>query len=392
MLKGENIICFSSVDWGHVPTTKKHIMPILARENRVLFIETYGSRGPNLSRLHLARIVRRLWNWLRGVRRLPVAGEMYIYSPLNLPWKTGPVAWLNNRAQMRALMRIVDRLALRRPILWYYLPTPVEFFGQLGEKAVVYHCEDEWATYPGGADERFLEQEVDLLQRADAVFVSNRLLLKSKKRFHPPARYLPHGCDFDHFASATTPGDVPADLTRLPQPRIGMIGGVAHWMDWRLLVRLARSHPEWSIVLIGPVSYNADTGPVQEAPNLHLLGLKPYSELPAYYRGIDVCIIAFASDEHIRYCAPSRLLEHLAAGKPVVSTDYPAAREFPADLVTVVPDTGKFVRAVEEALEQDTPEHRERRRSFARDNSWEARVEEMSKIISEKLVKKGLED
>ena len=385
MLKGENIICFSSVDWSHVPTSKKHVMTILARENRVLFVETFGSRAPGLSRLHAGRVCRRLGSCMRGIRRIPQEGELYVYSPVSLPWRHGPAGKMTAKLLLHTMRRLARKLDLGAPLLWYYMPTPVEFFGQLGEKAVIYHCVDEWSTYPGGADEQFMKAEADLLRRADAVFVTNRLLLEKKRQFNPSACYLPHGCDAAHFAHAAGPGPLPPDLEALPGPRIAMVGAVAQWLDWDLLTGLARSHPAWSIILIGPVSYNADTSPAAAEPNLHLLGLKPYEELPAYYRGIDATIVAFTDDEHIRYSAPTRLLEHLAAGKPVVSTDYPAAREFPAGLVTVAADAGKFSSAVEEALEQDTPERRERRRNFAAANSWESRVEEMSKVISEKL-------
>ncbi len=385
MLKGENIICFSSVDWGHVPTTKKHIMPILARGNRVLFVETYGSRGPSLSRVHTARILRRLWNWVRGLKRLPIEGELYIYSPLRLPGRYGPLARLNDRLLVRTLTRIVRRLDFRRPLLWYYMPTPVEFSGRFAEKGIVYHCEDEWATYPAGTDQRFLQLEADLVRRADILFVSNPLLLERKKALNPSAVYLPHGCDYAHFARAAEPGEVPADLDRLPRPRVAMIGAVAHWMDWDILAGLARRHPEWSVVLIGAVSYNADTSAAREVANLHLLGARPYEELPAYYRGTDACIIAFTGEEHIRYCAPSRILEHLAAGKPVVATDFPAARELAPEFVTVAGSTGEFIRAVEEALRSDSPGLSAKRREMARENSWEKRVEEMSRVIGRSL-------
>ena len=125
----------------------------------------------------------------------------------------------------------------------------------------------------------------------------------------------------------------------------------------------------------------ADLARVRGIKNIHLLGKKNYSELPNYYRAVDVCIVAFQRTEHIRYSCPTRFYEHLAAGKPVVSTDFPAAREFPEDMVRIAKDKEEFEQLVSESLKPGQDAFVERRKKLARENSWDGRAEKISQMI-----------
>ena len=62
MLKNEDIICISSIDWDFIWQGHQEIMTRLARQgNRVLFIENTGVRVPNFR--DIGRIRKRLVNW-----------------------------------------------------------------------------------------------------------------------------------------------------------------------------------------------------------------------------------------------------------------------------------------------------------------------------------------
>ncbi|MEK7449446.1 MAG: hypothetical protein AAB019_08180, partial [Planctomycetota bacterium] len=60
MIENENIIWFSSVDWSHVPIIEKYVPSLLARRNKILFVETIGTRPPALNLIHFRRIKQRI--------------------------------------------------------------------------------------------------------------------------------------------------------------------------------------------------------------------------------------------------------------------------------------------------------------------------------------------
>ena len=82
---------------------------------------------------------------------------------------------------------------------------------------------------------------------------------------------------------------------------------------------MADAHPEWSIVIVGPV-VKIDPATLPRRGNIHYLGSKNYSELPDYMRGWAVALMPFARNEATRFISPTKTPEYLAAGCPVVST------------------------------------------------------------------------
>ena len=96
-----------------------------------------------------------------------------------------------------------------------------------------------------------------------------------------------HGVDHAHFARALDPAlELPAPLQRLPRPVIGFFGLVADWIDLPLVRRVADAYPQASVVLLGKVV--TSTAALDGARNVHLLGRRPYAELPAWCRGFNV--------------------------------------------------------------------------------------------------------
>jgi len=386
MIENQNIICFSSVDWTSYKTSKIYLMEEMSRRNRVLYIETIGSKTPGFHKSHLHRITRRLSRWLKGPRRpedMTSGHDIFVYSPLIIPiYNNRFIRKVNFYILRWMLQRLIKRLRLEKPILWFYLPTAADLIGQLSEKFCLYHCVDDWLTYPGYRNSNFEDLEKKLLENSNAVFISNRLLFEKKKTLNNNIYYLPHAVEFEHYQRKFSSDEpLPADVAKLRRPIIGMVGEIAGWVDWAFLKYAAQTNPQWSIVMIGPVGYDADMKEIRDISNVYLLGYKEYAELPNYYRAIDVCVVSFKLDEHIKYCTPTRLYEHLAAGKPVVSTDFPAAREFPKELVRVAGTKEKFAELIKRSMDEDSEILIEKRKKLAAANNWEHRAEYISSII-----------
>src|SRR2546425_2322579 len=80
VLEGASIVCFAN-DWGADPTSKTHIMRILARKNRVLWVNSLGMRRPTPSGRDVRRIGAKLRQSLGGGRE----GEPDLFAANSLP-------------------------------------------------------------------------------------------------------------------------------------------------------------------------------------------------------------------------------------------------------------------------------------------------------------------
>src|ERR1019366_4680283 len=289
----------------------------LARENRVLFVESLGLRRPQLAGRDLKRIVERLRNGLRGPR---ATDGLHVLSPLVLPLHSNRAARAFNRRLLPALVRRATRkLGMRRPILWAYVPQAEVLLDALDPELVIYHCVDDIAAQPGIDGVTFAAAEERFARRADLVLASAPGLAERLRKVSDKVMYAPNVADTDMFAAA------------LPRPRIVFIGAVVSTkLDMELLVGLARARRDWSFALVGPVGPGdprTDVSMLAAEPNLHLLGRRAYEQLPSVLRGADAGLIPYARNELTNSIFPMKVYEYLAAGLAVVATPLPSLSE-----------------------------------------------------------------
>jgi len=376
MIEGHNIICFSN-DWDGDPLSKKHIMLRLARKNRILWVNSIGNRNPSASVRDLKRVLKKIQAFGGGCRQ--VAENIHTFSPLAIPFHGSPLARaLNRRFLAWSVRRACRRLGFKNPITWSFLPTSGEVVGSLDEKLIVYHCVDEFSEFTGTDKNAILGMERDLLRKANQVLVSSGPLYETKKLHNPRTSMVTHGVDMDHFRKACDPETVPPpDIANLAHPVVGFYGLVADWVDLNLVRFLAASRPAWSFVLIGKI--DTDVSIVGGLANVHLLGRKPYSMLPAYCAGIDVAILPFAINELTLASNPLKLREYLAAGLPVVTTDIPEARRL-GEHVRIGTSYADFLAHIETCLARGAGPQASISDAIAGE-SWDSKVEEMSSLI-----------
>jgi UDP-galactopyranose mutase len=289
---------------------------------------------------------------------------------------------LSSEATDEALRGLIDELfearRIDKHVLWYYTPMALSFTRHLRPLAVVYDCMDELSAF-FGAPPAMRDREAELLRRADVVFTGGHSLFEAKRHAHPNIHPIPSSVDVAHFGRARKMRGDPPDQARIPRPRAGFFGVIDERMDLELLDGLADARPSLQLVMIGPV-VKISPAVLPQRANIHWLGGKSYSELPAYIAGWDAAMLPFARNDSTRFISPTKTPEYLAAGRPVVSTSIrDVVRPYGEAGLARIADTPRaFAEAIDEALREDASARLLKADAMLANMSWDrtwARIE-----------------
>ena len=360
-----DLIAFGE-DWGAHPSSTQHLVRHLAGDRGVVWVNSIGLRRPGLR--DVGRAVRKLGAALHRAPRARVPAPGPVVQPLAIPMAEGRLGRAVNRALIGGAVRKAAR-GLRRPVVWAALPSAVQALGALGEAAVVYYCGDDFSALAGVDHAAAARMEAELVARADLILAASETLAA---RF--PAhktRLLPHGVDAALFSTpAPRAVDLPGD-----GPVAGFYGGLAPWLDLGLIAATARLLPEWRFVLVGPAQ--TDLAALEGVGNIQCLGARPHAALPGYAQHWQAGIIPFRDTPQIRACNPLKLREYLAAGRPIISTDFPALGPY-RDLLRVAATPEDFAAALRDSLRDDNGAARQAR---VAGESWAARAADAARWI-----------
>jgi UDP-galactopyranose mutase len=294
-----DLVCFSHLRWDFVYQRPNHLMARAAQDRRVFYVEESVRVDDGVPRLVTRQRLERLTVVVPEIpNAVPEADETVVVR--------------------RLLDEFFEREAVERPVVWYYTPAARPLGRHLTPLVTVYDCMDELSAFEG-APADLLRMERDLMAAADIVFTGGYSLYEAKRRLHPKVLPFPSSVDARHFGAAREPQRDPADQAGIPHPRLGYFGVIDERMDFDLVAGLAARRPDWQIVMLGPV-VKVDPSVLPQAPNIHYLGMKDYTQLPTYLSGWDVGLMPFARNAATRFISPTKTPEYLAAGRPVVST------------------------------------------------------------------------
>ena len=367
-----DILFYSDFPFGfHNAEAEEKMARFAARGHRVVYVEQLGIRNPRPR--HLLRALR----GRRGAGRPRRAVPFEVVSPKLLPPRRAPVVdGLNRRWLARQLLAHVRDPAAT--VLWARFPTPELL--PLAERepwaAVVYESVDDHLASPG-LPERLRpvleEAEARLLARADVVFAWSEPIRARLAALHPNVRLATAAADLEALApAAAAPGE---ERTAV------FAGALGFRFDEELAAAVARLLPDWTLVLAGPVDAGAESA-LSGLPNVRLTGPFERAELPGLLARGSVALVPYRRNEFTDTLVPVKIVEYLAAGRPVVSTPMLAAEAF-ADVVSFAEGPESFAATVRAAAAGDTPEARRRRVERAQPYSWERRIDDMEAAIEE---------
>ncbi|MDQ3813140.1 MAG: glycosyltransferase [Armatimonadota bacterium] len=372
------IIVHSHLRWDWVWQRPQQFLSRLSKRHRILFVE-----GPqHLEGIETPQVT------LHHPAEFPNITIMQSVLP-QARYSDG--AWVDAE-RYRLVKEVLNGPLAHKfdhPVQWFYDPmATVAFAGKMNETAIVYDCMDELSQFKGAPAE-LINRERFLLSLADVVFTGGRKMYESKSRYNRNCHFYGCGVDVQHFGKARASQTVvPADIADLPKPVLGYFGVVDERMDYELLAKLAEANPQWSIVMVGP-RCKVEESELPQRPNIHWLGGRNYADLPAYAKGFDMCMMPFALNAATEYINPTKALEYMATGKPIVSSAVPDVVSNFSQVVKVASGHEEFIALCQAAIAQLDQVAVERGQKMAEANTWDAIVAKLEKHIADVFTSKS---
>jgi GT2 family glycosyltransferase/glycosyltransferase involved in cell wall biosynthesis len=308
------------------------------------------------------------------LRNITLPGTRHLDVSERPPTDDDVVLNLQAFHQLRRRERIHQAVVLCQGPLWR--PLAVALRQELGWP-LVYDRMDQHRSFSTASSEVATEED-RLIEVADLVSASSHVLAQVGNQRNGCALSLPNACDPEHWEGAS-----PAlELEGISRPIIGYFGAIADWFDSELVASLATRRPDWSFVLVGS-TWGCPTTRFEVLPNVHLLGERPYDELPALAAAFDVGIIPRRRTPLTEAMDPVKLYEMAACGLEIVASRLPGLQAH-SDIVRLAEGEEGFHEAINAALAVPANDPgRTRRVAFARENSWDQRAETLAQALVE---------
>jgi teichuronic acid biosynthesis glycosyltransferase TuaH len=395
-----DIVMLALPRWdGLYSSTAYSLAKELSRHTRVFYIDNPFTWKDFLTARNSAQIKRRRNALLHGRDESTVPDPNYPNLVAVTPKLTLPINWLpaggvysmlshvNDKILFSAIRKMLDRFNVKKfvfinsfnPLFGNFLPdgfTPILRIYQSVDDI----SKSEYISKHGTR----LEKEA--VRNAGITLVTSKELERLMRQYSSKVFYLPNAADIELFSTALTRDyPRPEEMRKIPEGRkvIFYMGNICHRIDYGLLRKIADHHHEKHLVLVGPVTNESYIkAGLDKLPNVIFTGRKSLEQLPAYLRFADCCIIPFLCNQLTRSIYPLKINEYLAAGKPVVTTNFSEDIANFAGVAFVSASHDEFVHNISKAVEEDSGDKVRERTECASGNNWKSRADTLLEIIN----------
>jgi glycosyltransferase involved in cell wall biosynthesis len=312
---------------GHFVVGSHHLArSFAAAGHRVAHMSTPISPA-HLALVGKSDIIRQRYRVWRDGGRGHTSGPVNLVPMAALPWQAaGPLYRLGFNQLIRTVPSIkglLRRCGIGQPdLLIIDQPYFAGLERMLKARTTLYRATDLYAEMTD--DPSCVAAEREILRHADGWIATSQPVYAHLHRLAPdkPSLLIENGADVEHFS---TPQARPQDYAGIAGPRLVYAGAIDKRFDTGAARSLALAMPDAAIILIGPVSDGAGDDLAKNGlpPNVHLLGPRPYSTLPAYFQHADAGLILLNDHPANGGRSPMKLYEYAAAGLPVICRGTP---------------------------------------------------------------------
>ena len=271
-----------------------------------------------------------------------------------------------------------------RKAAWIIVPYPwfAEALRGLPDERLIYFNLDDYRLYRPARAGKIYRQEVEIVRRATLTLCVSQQQVNTLQ-----ARHSEKASSIRHFPL----GVLESYLNPMPQrvptwKTVGYVGNLIDRVDWRLIGKVAFALPDINFVFLGcsegiggggrGSDWKRERAAALALPNVRRVGPVPQEAVRDHYWDFDVCWIPYATDHPFNQAAcPTKIMDGLASGRPVISTDIPECRLY-SNWIAVVQSADEAISAIRRLLGRPPGGEEARRQvDFTRDHLWSRRAE-----------------
>jgi len=393
LVSGRDIIIVGQQPWDtDIGSNCKNLAIEFSKHNRVLYVNSpldvktkyKGKLDPKIQKRvavinnkadGLEQISENLWTYYpdKTIQSINWIGNNTIFNLFNR---------FNNKRFATSITKAVKRLGFKNFILFNDSDIFRSFYlKELLLPAISIYYSRDYMVAVDYWKKHGVVLEPQLIAKSDLCVANSPYLADYCAKYNPHSFFVGQGCDLSLFASKDG-FSMPEDIKLIDRPVIGYVGVLQSIrLDMELLKYIAVKRPEWSIVLVGPQDEEFKISDLHTIKNIHFLGAKDGSQLPAYINSFDVCINPQLVNEVTIGNYPRKIDEYLAMGKPTVATQTRAMEIF-ADYAYLGETKEDYINLIQKALDENTTELQNKRKTFAASHTWENNMLEIYKAIN----------
>lgn len=334
MLSDEFIICFSNNDRRNVPTNKDFIMDYLSKKNEVIYIESIGTRTPNLNVKDIKKIIKKINNLLYNFvfnqknKKGNDNSNLKILSPLFIPIYENKIIDKINKFILKSQIYMMKK-SKKRPILWSFIPTSDIFLGELNEKISIYHLVDKNYAFDNIQKNKIKKKEDYLILNSDIKLFSNYKYFKEFKD-EKNSYHIPHGIKEEEKIELRNDNKY-LKIKEIKKLKLVFAGKITDYINFDIVLKILKKNKDIQIIFIGPnVTENKNSifQNIKKFNNFLHIRKITHKKLYEYIKICDIGFLPFENHEQIVYAEPNIMYEFMYLNKTIISIDIPATNKF----------------------------------------------------------------
>jgi glycosyltransferase involved in cell wall biosynthesis len=256
------------------------------------------------------------------------------------------------------------------------------------EHRLVYYNLDDYTLYRPERAERITRREDELVRTAHRTVCLSQHQVDALRDRNPD-----HADRIAHFPLGVSEGFLNPNPESKPAPRtVGYVGNLSDRVDWSFVNAVATQCPNLRFQFVGGADPEARDAPWEQAraeafrrENVEHVGRVAQEAVTDYYWSFAANWIPYDPDHPFnRASCPTKIMDGLGSGRPMVSTDVPECRLYP-DWIRIVESPKEAAEALHEILRDEHDPAAQV--AFARQHTWTERARHFEDLTASPILR-----
>jgi len=276
---------------------------------------------------------------------------------------------------------------------WIIAPEPYLYpwVTDIPHTRLIYFNVDDYVLYRPDRKEQILVQERQLMKETELTLCSAQFQVKALK-----ARYPEQAAQIYHFPHGLVESCLNPNPQQSVEPMtVGYVGTLGDRLDWKLIDQVIQACPDITFIFVGGLdeqsminqgNWQATRQAVLSLPNVRHIGKVPADQVTTYYWSFAINWIPYLVNHPFNQAScPTKIMDGIASGRPILSTDIPECRLYP-DWITIFDSVEDAIILIyEQFMLLEIPqskEHSSKQLGFAQENTWQVRAQTLAQLLS----------